>query len=65
MWVRFLLFVFPKIKIINDKKKSAKRKDLDFDITKEFLEDLLINKQNGKCVITNVPLKFTNKTKIY
>jgi len=57
--------VFPKIKIINDKKKSAKRKDLDFDITKEFLEDLLINKQNGKCVITNVPLKFTNKTKIY
>ena len=52
-------------KIINDKKKRAKRKNLDFDITKEFLEDLLINKQNGKCVITNVPLKFTDKTKIY
>jgi hypothetical protein len=38
---------------------------MEFDLNFEFLRDLLENKQNNRCAITNAKIKFDDKTKLY
>lgn len=54
----------PFTKQFNNIKKRVKKKDFEFDLTKESIKELF-EKQNGRCAITGVPLKFGEETKIY
>ena len=42
-------------------EKRSKKKELNFDLDKQFLIDLLENKQDGKCAITKVPIEMKGK----
>jgi len=46
---------------LNEFKKRAIIKSLDFDLDKQFLINLLENKQDGKCAITKVPIEMKGK----
>ena len=52
-------------KYLNDLKKRAIKKNMDFNIDREFIKELLENKQKNRCAITNVLIKFSDTTKIY
>lgn len=45
------------ISFFNELKRTAKRRNLDFNITIDYLWKIFKN-QNGKCSLTNQPLKF-------
>lgn len=48
-------------KIFNDAKQNAKKRGINFQITKEDIEELF-KKQNGKCAITEVQLTYSYMT---
>ena len=50
---------------LNDLKRRAIKKNMDFNIDREFIKELLENKQKNRCAITNVLIKFSDTTKIY
>lgn len=41
-------------------KKRAEAKKIEFDLTEEFIKELLEVSQNNKCSITNCPIKIKN-----
>lgn len=49
----------------NDIKKRVKKKNFNFDLDYDFLKNLLEVKQNNKCAITNVNIKFGDETILY
>ncbi len=50
---------------LNDLRKRAIKKNMEFNIDRDFIKNLLENKQNNKCAITNISIKFSDTTKIY
>lgn len=48
---------------LRDIPKRAEKKKLEFDLTEEFIKDLLEVKQNNKCAITGCPIKVKSKNK--
>lgn len=44
-------------------RRRAKVKKLKFDLTKEYLKELMYN-QNNKCVVTNIPIKVIKQNEV-